>query len=269
MASNEMSTFSSENHQVTMWDMYITAAKFMFGDNITVFRTPLLIQSLSNLCFTIRVEAADQQIMEKTKTTVDITTKEYSNHSEKEMDQTQIKVKKNYTTSKESQFHFSPSNGVNWGIGGNIGAKVMGLSMSGGSAMVGGMYSKYQSRAEDFNADFHFSYRQEEKVNIPPLSRVKVKITSYAIKYEQSYTLRFSIPASYLIEVKYQTRYNRICCGTHTGYITAAQLLQTLPSYHEQNGMSIFYQHGVLSWMGEERNVDKIVEQIGSVDLLQ
>lgn len=266
---SEMSTFSSNNSTVTVWDIYLTAARCMFGDDIEVIRTAHISNILNNLCFNLVVVASDQQVTEKTQTTVDITTKEYTNCSDKDVDETLVKVKKHYIAAKENQYYFSPTNGVNLGMGANIGAKVMGLSMGGGSALVGGIHNKYKSREENFQADFRYSYEHEERIKIPPQSRVNVKITTYAIKYEQSYTLRFSIPASYSLQVKYKTKFNQICCCSNTGYITAAQLFQTLPSFHEQNGMARFYQHGILSWMGEGSNIEKKIEQKGPTDLLQ
>ena len=257
--ASEMTTYAMHGHHATFWDLYESAAKYMYGDNIEVVRAPWVFEQLDNISFTITVEAVDQQVMEKTKTTVDITTKEYTNRSTKEVDETLVRVTKNYSTSKESQYQFFPTDGVNWGMGGNIGAKVMGLSMSGGSTTVGGYHNRHKSSKQAFHADFHFNYEQEEKIKVPPLSYMKATVVSYVIKYEQGYTLRFSLPAYYRLPVMYKTCYNRICCSNNTGFITATQLLQTLPDFREEYGTASFVQHGILSWMGEGSSVNKEV----------
>lgn len=113
--ASEMIVFSTDHGQANLWNLYETAARFMYGDSIQLLKTPAVTKGLNGICFIIRVEATDQNIVEKTRTTVDITTKEYTNRSEKEMDETLIKISKKCDTSKERQYHFYPTNGVSWG----------------------------------------------------------------------------------------------------------------------------------------------------------
>ena len=258
--AKEMSSFSSsDNQSVTLWDLYERAAKLMYGDDIVVLKTTEILRKLKNMCFILSVESADQQITEKTRTVVDITHKEYINSSDKEADETIVQAHKRPVT--VNKYHFRPQNGVNWGIQGDIGAKVRGLSMSGGCVIIGEVETSVWE--ESIIDKFVYDYDHEERVKIPPQTKVKVMVMTSAIKYEQNYTLRFSISSKFALSVKYKSYCNRLCCGITDGLVTAAQVFYSLPSYHEQNGKSIFYQQGTLCWMGEARNIEKNLEHTG------
>jgi len=117
--------------------------------------------------------------------------------------------------------------------------------------------------------NFCYDYDHEERIKIPPQTKVKVIVTTSAVKYEQNYTLHFSIPSNFVLDVDYKSSCNQLCCGTTYGHVSAAQVFYTMPNYHEENGMSVFYQQGTLSWMGEARNIEKNLEHTGTADLLQ
>ena len=128
--------------------------------------------------------------------------KEYTNHGQKEVDETLVKVHKATSRSQGNRYQFSTTKGVNWGFGGNIGAQVMGLAMAGGSANISANYSRNKSTTtgQEQSADnsFSFTYSQEEKMSVSPGTRVKARITTYSMKYEQEYTLKFSIECIFL-----------------------------------------------------------------------
>ena len=68
--------------------------------------------------------------------------REYTNHGQKEIDETLIKVHKSSSRSQGNCYNFSTTKGVNWGIGGNIGAKVMALDMPGIDGSISANYGK-------------------------------------------------------------------------------------------------------------------------------
>ncbi len=47
--------------------------------------------------------------------------------------------------------------------------------------------------AKFLNVAIAFNYEQEEKITVPPGKRVKAKITSYSVRYDMKYTLKFSV----------------------------------------------------------------------------
>ncbi len=200
IASMEMSSYSPSvaATKTSWWELFENAAKRQYGASIKVVKTSWATSKLNDLNFEISVVSADPKPIEARRTIIDINMKEYTNRCEKEVDETMVKVTKTSSKSTGSRYNFSTTKGVDWGIGGNIGAQVMGLAMVGGSASVSGNYGKHKSttneKEETQNDMFGFSYEQQEKIMVPPMSHVKAKITTYSMKYEQGYTIKFSLP---------------------------------------------------------------------------
>ena len=254
--------------QVTFWNLYEHAAKNQYGDNIRVVKTPWATKQLEDLSFEVSVVSADMNPTESRRTIIDINMKEYTNRGKREVDETMVKVSKSASKSKGSRYSFSTTKGVNWGIGGNIGAQVMGLAMAGGSASVSANYGRQKSTTtgeeQSEDSSFTFSYEQEEKISVPPGTQVKARITTYSVKYEQKYTLKFSISSTLNLPVIYRTRCQQMCFGIcrNTGFVNVAQMIRTLPNYCTEDGKATFTQDGILSWVGEGCNVDKCEEPL-------
>ena len=250
---------------VTVWELYKRAAKNVYGENIRVSKTRGVKQQLDDLSFQISVVDAETTPKETSRTIIDINMKEYTNRGQKEIDETMVKVSKSSSKTKGSRYSFSTTTGVNWGIGGNIGGQV---AMGGGSAGISANYGRNKStttgKEESEDSCFTISYEQEEKISVAPGTRVKVRITSYGIKYEQRYTLKLSIPSSINIPVTYRTRCQQMCFGIcrNFGYVNITQILQTLPNYCVEEDMATFTLDGILSWIGDGSSVDKSEEPL-------
>ena len=260
----------------TLWDLFEEAATNQYEEttscSIKFANIASIKQDLNNLCFEVSVEQADNLPTEKTRTILDVNSKEYVNPCEKESDETFVKIWRRFTKAEGSRYNFCVSQVIGQSLLGNIGAKIMGLAVSGGTIIVSvNMHNVALSAPED-----EFQYEQGEKIVIPPRTRVKASVTSYTIKYEQAYTLRFSISHNIGVPFKYKcccccfSCCPSCCyislCGKCKGYVTAAQLLRTLPGYrhdHENNTVS-FVQHGILTWTGHGSSIDKIVEPLDS-----
>ena len=246
---------------VTLWDLFKDAATHQYGGNILFANIPLIKHNLNDLNFVVIVERADNHPTEKTRTILDINLKEYINPCEKESDETFVKIWREATKTEGSRFKFYTSQVIGQSLLGNIGARIMGLSVSGGAIIVSvNKHNTALSEPED-----EFRYEQGEKIAIPPRTRVKASVTSYSIKYEQAYTLRFSI--SHNIGVSFRYESNDCCCSAWCrGYVTAAQMLRTLPGYHHdhENSTVSFVQQGILTWIGHGSSIDKIVEPLDS-----
>ena len=253
---------------VTFWDLYERAAKNMYGENIRVIKTPWAKQQVDNLSFTITVANAEQTPKETSRTIIDINMKEYTNRGQKEIDETMVKVSKSTSKTKGSRYSFSTTKGVDWGIGGNLGAQIMGLSMVGGNASISANYGRHKSKTtsqeESEDNCFTISYEQEEKISVPPGTRVKATITSYSVKYEQRYTIKLSILGSLNLPVTYRTRCQQMCFGIcrNSGFVNIKQMLQTLPNYCVEEDMATFTQDGILSWIGQGSAIDKSEEPL-------
>ena len=118
--------------------------------------------------------------------------------------------------------------------------------------------------------DFHFDYEQEEKVTVPPMSHVRAKITTYLMKTNQGYTLKFSLPSNLYLFVIYKTRCQRLCryllcCCCRKpkrDLISAAEFCASMPNFREEGGMVSFTQEGTLSWVTKRYTIDKQVQPL-------
>ena len=243
----------------TLWNLFKDAATHQHGDDILFINIASIKQKLNDLDFVVSVERADNHPTEKTRTILDINLKEYVNPCERESDETFVKISRAITKAEGSRYKFYTSQVIGQSLLGNIGARIMGLSVSGGAIIVSvNKHNTALSGPED-----EFQYEQGEKIAIPPRTRVKASVTSYSIKYEQAYTLRFSI--SHNIGVSFQYESNCCClCGKRKGYVTAAQILRTLPGYRHSNNTVSFIQQGILTWIGHGSSIDKIVGPLDS-----
>ena len=267
--SASSSTNKAKSDQVTFWTLLERAAKAQYGATIRVLKIPRTTDSLDkDLNFELSVVSADSEPKEARRTIVDINMKEYTNNGVKAVDETMVKVEKSTSTSQGNRFSFSTTKGVDWGIGGNIGATVMGLAMAGGSVGLNANYSKHKATTtgNETSADktLSFRYSQEEKISVSPGTRVKARITTYSMKYEQQYTLKFSIDSSVNIPIAYKTRCQQTFFGRRTGFVNVTRLLNSLPNYCIEDGKVAFTQDGTLSWIGEGCCVDKSEESLSS-----
>ena len=255
--------------EVTFWDLFERAAKAQYGDNIKVIKTPWAKTQLDNLNFELSVVSADREPKETRRTIVDINMKEYINRGQKEVDETVVQVHKSTSKSQGNRYSFSTTKGINWGIGGNIGAKVIGLAMGEAGVGVSANYGKQKSTTtgseESQDTSLSFTYSQEEKISVSPGTRVKAKITSYRVKYEQQYVLKFAIDSSLNIPLTYKTRCQQTCFGRNSGFVNITQMLNILPNFCIEDGKATFTQAGTLSWIGEGCSVDKLEEPLTQI----
>ena len=274
MAGIEMTSYSptvplteaAKTDLATLWDLFERAAKAQYGDNVRVIKTPWAQTKLDNLNFEVSVVSMDMEPKETRRTIVDINMKEYKNNGQKEVDKTIVQVHKSTSKSHGSRYSFSATKGVSWGIGSNIGAQVMGAAMAGGSLGINAKYGREKSmttESEETQATtLSFTYSQEEKISVSPGTKVKATITTYSVKYEQQYVVKFAIDSSVNIPVTYKTRCQQTCFGRSTGLVNVKQLLNSLPNFCIEDGKATFTQTGTLSWIGEGCSVDKSEEPL-------
>ena len=246
---------------VTWWDRFMSAARVRFGPDILlhdmVSAQKELARFIEDLVFT--VVNNDPEPMMARPTVIDVTFKEFINLGERENDETIIRVGKNFPIAAGTRYHFSMSEGVKFDHKYNFGPQIVGLSMVGGYMSV---RKNYTIKDQSYNEALMFNYHQEEKVIIPPKTKVKAKIVTSTRKYRQNYTLEFSAPRSRFISITYltstQQQFNLCCCCQPTvGYLYAADIMRTLPNFKDSSGYCSFTQDGVLSWIGEACSVEK------------
>lgn len=249
---------------VTWWDRLVNAARIRFGPDIQLHNIVAtqnrLASFIEDLLFTV-VHSDPEPVMARP-TIIDVTFKEFVNLGERENDETIIQVGKNLPIASGTRYHFTMSEGVKFDHKYNFGPQIVGLCMTGGYMSVG---KNYSIKDQSYNEALMFNYHQEEKVIIPPKTKVKAKIVTSTRKYRQKYTLEFSTPRSRFILVSYFTRtqleYQDCnicgCCQPSVGYLYAADILRTLPNFKDNDGYCSFTQDGILTWIGEACSVEK------------
>ena len=262
------------NRVFSVEDLLEEAAKIKYGRSIHFLRTAATDAELQKFWNNLRISIrpVDTKPREVGRSTVDVVTKDYINNGS-EQDVSVIEVSKPAGIAKGSSAEWYVKNGLSWAVSSNVGGNIMRLAaMVPVSGTVGAVGSITKQRLEEdaightLSADsLTFKYRKEERVIVPPHSKVTVSIISYAIRYSFNYTLQLSALATNIIPVKFRTPCQAcwacccvICC-TSSGYITARELLTAvqLPGYSEGSGWVHFTQDGVLSWVGDGVKVQK------------
>ena len=261
---------STQVRYVTFWDLFEQAAKHLYGDDIRVVRTPGTSNHINN--FSDKFELMDVKMTapprETKRTITDVNLKEYKNSGHEGEDETVFKVVRENTYKTGERYHFSSTDGTQWDVGGNFGVNISGMGIGGVSAGVSGKYGKSKSQTSGTESstgkEVRLSYEQEERIKVPPRSKVKVEITSYQAKYEQPYTIKLGVDSSYFIPLVYKTRCQQLCFGRNVGAVNVTEMLNTLPGYTLENNKATISMAGILSWSSDGFGVDKVVEKMGT-----
>ena len=243
---------------------------------------------------------SDREPEEISKTMVDVNEKEYSNYCgnergdsnpnhhgsdresdrKSESDETTVKISKCVENAEGHSYTATTTKGVEWGGGVDIGLQ-FGMPQIGINASAGGnfnykrnyiqMLTEAITKTNTVESESH----HEETVKIPPGMKVVVKMTSYRVRYKLPYTMEYKVPKIEGVPVKYYAcglglviahvpilgPILGLCCNS-TGYLTAVQLLHTLPGYREDDDYVYFTQEGELRWIADRMEVDKKISPL-------
>ena len=269
-----MATYSprpkKDHDTVTFWQLFEQAAKRRYGQNIRVLKTASYETKVNNIDLQLSVVAMEQKPSERKRTIVDINMKEYVNHGKVAQDESIVQINKKSFKTEGDRYTFSSTKGVNFGVGSNLGAQVMGAAVAGGSIGISGHYDKSKSTTEETEKSstkgYEYSYNQEEKIVVPPRTRVTATITTYRMKYEIKYTMKLSVDRNAFLQMVYKTPCQHLCFGVFrsSGYVNIRDMFSTLPNYNpeDEDETASFTQDGILSWVGEGCSVEKIEEPL-------
>lgn len=255
---------------VSWWDRLMNAARIQFGPDIELQSVAATQNDLTRFVddLLLKVVHSDPEPSMVRSAIIDITHKEFVNLGERENDESIIRVGKNAPIAIGTRYHFiMTGSNIQFDNKYNFGAQIVALSMTGGYLSVGGTYSSIKDQA--YNQALMFNYNQEEKVIVPPRTKVMAKIVTSTRKYQQNYTLEFSTPRSRCVRVTYLTSAQRqlnlcFCCQPSVGYIYAADLMRNLPNFKDSNGYCSFTQDGTLTWIGEACSVEKSEQPVSN-----
>ena len=255
---------------MTWWDRLVNAARIRFGADIELLNSAVTQKELTSFIddLLLKVVYSDPEPTMVRSTIIDITYKEFVNLGERENDESIIRVGKNAPIAIGTRYHFiMTGSNIKFDNKYNFGAQIVTLSMTGGYLSIGGTYTSIKDQA--YNQALMFNYNQEEKVTIPPKTKVKAKIVTSTRKFQQNYTLEFNTPRSRCVRVTYLTRVEQqlnlcSCCQPSVGYIYAADLMCNLPNFKDSNGYCSFTQDGVVTWIGEACSVEKSEQPVSN-----
>lgn len=199
--------------------------------------------------------------VEKGRTIVNIATKEYINCGSEQDESTLSITNQNaqaiYATA--TSYEWSPIEGVSWGLSADVGAKIAGSQIAGVAAAWPGVTAGVCLQwAVPIGSEI-FGWSQSEKIVVPPRTKVKAVITTYAIRHELQFTAEFAFPTASKVAMRYES----FCLPcSNWCFVTASEILRGLPEYREENDWVYFTQEGKLSWTGEGYGVMKTEEPL-------
>ena len=196
-------------------------------------------------------------------TTVDVNEKVYTNCQGKD-DETLVKIMKSVEDFEGHNYTVSTTKGVEWGLKSNLGLQ-FGLPghLVGGAKIgaEGGIEAHFTKKKQTTvteetrkSSTLRSEAHHQETVKIPPGKKAVVKMTLYKVRYKLAYTMEYKVPKTTRLRVSYE--YGTSLCAV-TGYLTAAQLLESLDGYRQDDDNVYFTQQGVLRWIADRMVVDK------------
>lgn len=217
-------------------------------------------------------------------------------------DSSTIKIVKYVENTQGHNYVQTTTNGLEFGASVNSGLKFglpqFGVNLDAGGHINRNM-SETTQQAINSKRKVGTEAHHEETVEIQPGEKILVKMTSYKVRYLMQYTIEYGIEKNLELAVTYTSlcdqvlnwlvytivilflllcplmiclcfKYVSSCCSkkmvpikvTSRGRLTTKELLQSLPTYREDDDKVYFTQEGVLRWIANrvESSKDVITE---------
>ena len=106
-------------------------------------------------------------------------------------------------------------------------------------------------------------YQVVDRLKVPPRTKVRAIITTFAVTYESKTRTRLTVDAQAFIPIRYRTRFAQMLGGicTSIGRLTAEDIFVNEEKFKSENGVVTFERDGKISYLGEE--VEIIKEKTG------
>ena len=218
----------------------LRAAKAKYGQDIFVLgATQLELARFWEGTVNYRAIEISEEPTPKGRTIVDIDTKSHLNDREEDeevnapdrIDHFEITSKKGNTHSNKKTYQLKFDKTSTYQVGGSLELKPQFFNMAGAGIGISGSLTKQTSRGITSESASEETLSQEyqliEKLVVPPKTKVKATIKTYAVTYEGKSVTEVSAPKWARIPVHYRTMLSRQLGGIliTTGYITARELL--------------------------------------------
>lgn len=250
----------------------VRAAKAKYGRDIFVLGA--LQSELSTFwdhAVSYRAIEISEEPVPKGRTIIDIDTKSHLNYREEDEDvdaadrndQFEITSKKGSSHSNTKTYQLKFDETYTYQVGGSLDLKPQFFNVAGGGIGISGSRTKQTSQGKTSGSEQNETLSQEyqlvEKLVVPPKTKVKATIKSYAVTYEGKSRTEVSAPKWAHIPVRYRTMLSRQLGGIFisTGYITARELFRGRPHFREEEEMIYFEEETKVSYLGEDVEIVK------------
>ena len=214
---------------------------------------------------------------EVSRTVVDIDCKSHGNHASEEgasggkdwYDEFMITSKKSKDESKMKSYSLQESTTRGFKIGGTGGLSAGSafFNLAGGGVKpelgINASYSKDKtnSSTESGSRDTKLSqgYEIVDKLQVAPKKKVDALITTWAVTYEATTILKYTVDADISLPVHYRTHLSRVLGGflVSTAYVSAREIFRDERDFAEVRGNVTFTRDGKVSYISEQVEIKK------------
>ena len=178
-------------------------------------------------------------------------------------DQFEITNKKGSSHSNKKTYQLKFDESYTYQVGGSLDLKPHFFNMAGSGIGINCSRTKEKSQGltsgSEENETLSQEYQLVERLVVPPKTKVKATIKSYAVTYEGKSVTEVSARKWAHIPVRYRTMLSRQLGGIliTIGYITARELFRGRPNFREEEEMVYFEEETTVSYLGEDVEIVK------------
>ena len=181
-------------------------------------------------------------------------------------DRFEITNKKGSSHSNKKTYQLKFDESYTYQVGGSLDLKPQFFNMAGSGIGINCSRTKEKSQGltsgSEENETLSQEYQLVERLVVPPKTKVKATIKSYAVTYEGKSVTEVSARKWAHIPVRYRTMLSRQLGGIliTIGYITARELFRGRPNFREEEEMVYFEEETKVSYHGED--VETVKEKL-------
>ena len=257
----------------------VDAMKARFGRNISVIG--VLATELGQFESKMRYKNAgiEEQPQMKGRTIVDVTYKTHINADPRVVELTedqkprdwydvfQVKSTTSASTSSKNVYRLEQENsrGNSFQLSGNGKLSAGYFNLAGGSIGAGANFSRFktatnkEANEDTLQQDLSESYELTETLVVPPKTKARAKITTWAVTFVVPTTTEFEVDAGEYIYVTFQSRLQRClpCCSYTTEKLFAEDLFRSEDGYENDTDQIKFRRKGLVSYIAKEVEITK------------
>ena len=187
-------------------------------------------------------------------------------------DEFEITSKKGTSESRSKSYQLQLTNSKETSVNAKLNFKVGGsgfFNMAGApispEAGAGGGFSrtttetKQTTESDKKEEALSQEYQVVDRLKVPPRTKVRAKINTWAVTYESKTRTKLTIDAQAFIPIRFRTRFSQMLGGicTSVGRLTAEDIFVNEDKFKSEDGFVTFERDGKISYLGEEVEITK------------